>query len=58
MHACLAHRWNHLAVTRLVNEFEVFDFRKDFPHVYRYVAPPISEHIEFILTAHTAGTKK
>ena len=31
------HRWNHLAVTRLVSDFEGFDFPKDFPHAYRCV---------------------
>ena len=31
------HRWNDLAATRLVKDFNGFDFERDFPSVYRCV---------------------
>lgn len=31
------HRWNDLATTRLVKDFNGFDFEHDFPSVYRCV---------------------
>ena len=44
-------RWNHLATTALVKDYNGFDFQKDFPAVYRYAQLSHSSAETVILTA-------